>query len=132
MRDNVPLRAYILAILTAVILFPVLVGLVLVFHLKGSYPLVLAVMLCGVVSAVYAYVWPSFSWRWGVLVTSGCSLFLLIVFVTFLVNGLFEWRPIVEMIILTGIACISAMFGRWVVVKLHIALPGIRGMKHNQ
>lgn len=95
---------YVLALTAAAGLFCLFVAIVYPVEGTPSKSLPLAGVLSGAVAAAFAYAWPKPPWVWAALVSAGFWGFLLAVFVTFLVNGSVELWPVVDALVIVGLA----------------------------
>ena len=82
------------------------------FEIRGSYPVLLASGVCYVLTALFAFVWPGGSWRWGIWVSSGFWLFFGFVFISFMIKGEFEAPPLIEAILVAVFGCMGGILGR--------------------
>jgi hypothetical protein len=83
------------------------------FEVRDSKPVLLASGISGILSVIFAYVWPGESWRWGVWASSGYWMFFGFVFISFILKGEFEAPPLVEAIVVIAFGCMGGILGRW-------------------
>jgi hypothetical protein len=63
-------------------------------------------------ATIFALVWPSHSWRWGVWLSGGFWLYFSFVFLAYLLNGSFEWLPALYALGVLIPACIAGLIGQ--------------------
>ena len=76
--------------------------------------LALASILCAVPSAALTIFWPAFPRVFGLLVSSCFSVFLLVAFFSFLINGSIVWWPLMDAAIVITAALCGAHLGVFV------------------
>jgi Ca2+/Na+ antiporter len=71
-----------------------------------------ASFLAAVGAGSFAYRYPRQVWRWGLLLSSAFSVFLVIVFFLFASQGQLDWWPLADASIIVGAACAGAFIAR--------------------
>lgn len=94
--------------MTASVLFLVFVALR--FSGEGSPlgSLILASGLTAAGAALFAFLWPAGSWRWGLWLGSAFALYLGVAFVSLAVNGDVVWWPLIEASTICAAGCVAA------------------------
>lgn len=118
MNSRAPRYAYVLAVVGGAGVF----GAVLLFLLRFGYSGLPAVAVSAAATAslggLLALIWPAPSWRWGFWAGSSFALFFRVVFVSFLVNGRFDWSPAIDAIGVVAAGCGGAAVGAWLAGRL--------------
>lgn len=112
-KEEAPKYAYVVAIISSVVAVPLLFVVLFLFKPSPPLPVGLAAGLCWILGVVFAFIWPSGSWRWGLWVSSGFWCFFGFTFGSFLLNGQFVWEPAIEAISVAAVACTGAFCGMW-------------------
>ena len=82
------------------------------FGLVPWLPSIVAATCCGMGAVLFAYYTPGGSWRWGLSISSACWLFLGLTFIFFWTQGIFNWWPLIDALIVATVACAGGNFGR--------------------
>jgi hypothetical protein len=112
MMQKIQKYAYIIALLTSFLIFALFVLIRVRFGLPETYAFTLAIGICFLLSAAFAFIFPQSLWYFGLLISSSFWLFLIFVFISYLIDGIYEWHPAVESVIISGVACAGAMLGK--------------------
>ena len=107
-----PKYAFFLAVLISGLAFVIVTGAILSFPVVKSYGILLATASCCVMAVIFALVWPSHSWRWGVWLSGGFWFYFSFVFLAFLLNDSLVWLPAIYALGVLIPACIAGLVGQ--------------------
>jgi len=103
----------ILAIALSGIVFGLFIALVI--NLEIGNPdniIIIAILSSSLSSFLYAFFVHNAGWHLGILTSSAYWSYLLLVSAALLFNNQPEWRPLIEAIIITAMACLAIHLGK--------------------
>ena len=104
--------SYALSLGVACLILTLVLGVSATFGLVPWLPSIVAALLCGLGAAVFAYLTPGGSWKWGLLISSASWLFLGFTFFSFWALNTFNWWPLIDAVVVAVVACAGGILGR--------------------
>lgn len=113
MQKKSTITANISLIVLSVTLFALFLASLLVSDYLAKKPMLFAILFCVSASALFAFIWPVKSWRWGLWVSSSFWIFLIFVFISYYILSLqLFWMPVLEAISIMVLSCLGALIGQ--------------------
>lgn len=104
-------KAYSAASAAAVLVPAVVFGALAQFDFADGHPILFAGTLSCVLALGFGLKWPHKAWRWGVWVSSGFGLILLLAFIGLLRAGRTDAGPLMDALAVVLAACAAAAVG---------------------
>lgn len=117
MSRRASLRAYVLGLAATALVPAVVFGTLAQFNLADQHPMLLAGIVSCALALAFGLKWPHKAWRWGLWVSGGLGLVLVLAFIGLLGAGRVDVQPLLEASALMFSACLAGGVGGRAVLR---------------